>query len=360
MNRKLTREKWTSSDKLSYVRYPDEEVAPGRLSVFHVVYNMHGEEMPWILLPDLIPLNLNTDFIVIGTSECSRTIAKSFMNSDKSEWEKQCSLHLNGNYTLITSECLVAMHIMVFARNKLVPYIGNVVTDTLSLGVGNILGNKGAVFVSLDFLREGLVPIQLKFVQVHLDAHMHNAGRRANQLEKILLKLEGEVVGSIHSGVIFLGGDFNFRIHHLTRGEFDRMYSLGMREELLANDEGLEMSKMFGMKEGLLLFKPTYKFGTVTGENQESVMVYDRQRIPAWTDRVFVKSICSSEGSAERVQVMNMFYDCNSSIKISDHLPVVSQFEITIPSARAKPVKPSVTEETEIGDQNDTRACSIS
>lgn len=61
-------------------------------------------------------------------------------------------------------------------------------------------------------------------------------------------------------------------------------------------------------------FAPTYKYVNKTDE-------FDmRKRTPAWCDRVLYK--CRTNNLAQ------LSYDSNNNIKISDHRPVFSQFEV--------------------------------
>ena len=67
-------------------------------------------------------------------------------------------------------------------------------------------------------------------------------------------------------------------------------------------------------KEGIIEFAPTYKYVNKTDDFDT------RKRNPAWWDRVLYKW--------RNENLTQASYDSNNNIKISDHRPVFSQFEI--------------------------------
>lgn len=67
-------------------------------------------------------------------------------------------------------------------------------------------------------------------------------------------------------------------------------------------------------QEGQLNFPPTYKMKP----HEDS---YDGKRIPGWTDRIFYHS---RKGDTRQLD-----YTSDTSIKGSDHRPVLSQFTTT-------------------------------
>lgn len=48
---------------------------------------------------------------------------------------------------MINSISLAASHMIVICRTKLAPYLSEISNDTLAMGVGDILSNKGSVCI---------------------------------------------------------------------------------------------------------------------------------------------------------------------------------------------------------------------
>lgn len=67
---------------------------------------------------------------------------------------------------LVHSASMVALHLAVFIKQKYVPYITNVGSESLPLGFGGNLGSKGAVSVNFD-----LGGMRMLFINCHLEAH---------------------------------------------------------------------------------------------------------------------------------------------------------------------------------------------
>jgi len=76
------------------------------------------------------------------------------------------------------------------------------------------------------------------------------------------------------------------------------------------------------MREGKIRFAPTYKY-------EVGSYVFDqskKKRAPSWTDRVLYKC---NKGEDTIVQIS---YDSNNLVTLSDHRPVFSQFLVTLDS----------------------------
>ena len=52
---------------------------------------------------------------------------------------------LGNKFTIVSSVCLQATHLVIFAHKKLSPLISEVETDFIATGFKNMMGNKGAV-----------------------------------------------------------------------------------------------------------------------------------------------------------------------------------------------------------------------
>jgi hypothetical protein len=141
--------------------------------------------------------------------------------------------------------------------------------------------------------------------------------------------------------VVFHFGDLNFRLdlshseaHRLIRA---RQYTLLHRYDQL---ESLRTSGALfdDFLEAPLTFAPTYKFDLNTDRYDTS----DKQRIPAWTDRILWSVTCewTDDGSLSvtaeagdkerRLGVVQQSYECVSELKFSDHRAVRATFVVRI------------------------------
>ncbi|KAI8992471.1 hypothetical protein BDB01DRAFT_433977 [Pilobolus umbonatus] len=149
-----------------------------RLKIFIGTWNMYGRLLPldlsYFLTKDekksnsqSLSLDGNTShpyhLLVIGTQECERDISESLINSSKTEWEKKLSNHLGSQYKLIKTETLTAIHIAVFVWVPVAHMIKDVQSDSVKTGWANVIGNKGAVAVSVLFGNRSLL-----FITCHL------------------------------------------------------------------------------------------------------------------------------------------------------------------------------------------------
>ncbi len=127
---------------------------------------------------------------------------------------------------------------------------------------------------------------------------------------------------------IFWFGDFNYRVD--TENNFARV-KIQRKEyaDLWANDQlTLELKKgncFKGFQEGPLLFDPTYKYdnGSISYDTSE------KQRIPAWTDRILYR------GS----NIHLLEYGRGEQV-MSDHRPVKAFFSVTCYRVDPSPQQP--------------------
>lgn len=83
-------------------------------------------------------------------------------------------------FDVVASVDLVGLWIAVFAAHKIRPCISKVQVSTLSRGVGNILGNKGAVYARMDILDTSVC-----FVNAHFAAHREQVQKRNEDFHAI-------------------------------------------------------------------------------------------------------------------------------------------------------------------------------
>ncbi len=63
------------------------------------------------------------DVYVIGTEECQRSIAASFLWKSKQIWEDMVAETLGPNYTKLGSDTLMATHMVVFVSREILPLV---------------------------------------------------------------------------------------------------------------------------------------------------------------------------------------------------------------------------------------------
>uniref|UniRef100_A0A7S1IAM2 Inositol polyphosphate-related phosphatase domain-containing protein n=1 Tax=Eutreptiella gymnastica TaxID=73025 RepID=A0A7S1IAM2_9EUGL len=307
---------------------------------------------------------------VIGSEECERSIAASYMNSSKGRWEDKLIAHLGDDYTMMTSETLMAIHLIMFARCDVIKYITEVKTDSVSTGLLNgTVGNKGGVCISCMIGQTSLL-----FVNAHFAAHQNKVSERNGDFHKIATGCtlrcpkgpRPAATGGPHDDdptgggnaspkntsppasplasplsphqhklidatscfdVVFWSGDLNYRINGLRNMVDVLLKDEEYREVLLANDQlMIERKKgnvFSGFKEGHITFKPTYKYHKKDGKATEE---YDRSakaRIPAWTDRILYKT--NAPFNPDQL-VLHTYYSLETeSLRVSDHRPVVAE-----------------------------------
>eukprot|EP00884_Botryococcus_braunii_P008132 jgi/Botrbrau1/1731/Bobra.116_2s0073.1 len=83
------------------------------------------------------------------------------------EWVVLLKKELAPQYIKVASESLLGMHICVFVRSGLRHLVTNVHTSNIAVGIGNVIGNKGAVAVAVKLGGS----CRLLFVACHLAAH---------------------------------------------------------------------------------------------------------------------------------------------------------------------------------------------
>ncbi|MES1909561.1 MAG: hypothetical protein MHM6MM_002278 [Cercozoa sp. M6MM] len=123
------------------------------------------------------------DVVCVGTQECQRSIRGSFFKLSKRRWEKHLLRELRAvsyergrtddELHQVASVTLVAIHLSVFVRRSLLPFLAAVHTGTVATGAlhkphekGVKLGNKGAVYCALH-----LCGTRFLVLNSHLHAH---------------------------------------------------------------------------------------------------------------------------------------------------------------------------------------------
>eukprot|EP01065_Artemidia_motanka_P037875 TRINITY_DN46778_c0_g1_i1.p1 TRINITY_DN46778_c0_g1~~TRINITY_DN46778_c0_g1_i1.p1 ORF type:complete len:496 (+),score=152.68 TRINITY_DN46778_c0_g1_i1:65-1489(+) len=360
---------------------PDVDWKPGQaLRVWCGTWNMEGggapkKDAPGGQLSDFIPAGGGGFHILaVVTQECLRTIAKSFLQSDKSEWEDALQAHLGDGYIRTGCHTLMATHIVVFVRDDVMQFVDpcRVASAHFSTGLaGGAVGNKGGVGVSM-CIAAGEALLSVLFVGAHFHAHQGAVDARNADYDAIV---GGLPLGTQHSDpalappprslpdtvgrvagpstrpirdvtdefdLVWFMGDFNYRVDG-TRGMVDTILGrsdLGL-DILLANDQlrqQMTLAKCFrGFREGPITFPPTYKYARdkVTGLASDQYET-KKMRIPSWCDRIVFKQhadmLARSGGRDLGVQLMS--YRAVDALRLSDHRPVVAAFQVLTPKPK--------------------------
>jgi hypothetical protein len=114
--------------------------------------------------------DVHHDLYVFGSQEAERSIAKSMVVSNKdktnSSFEEYFQVNQDlGEFVIINSIALAATHMIIVCKKKYTPYISDIKNESLAVGTGDMLSNKGAVSISFK-----LGKTRLLFINCHLQA----------------------------------------------------------------------------------------------------------------------------------------------------------------------------------------------
>jgi phosphatidylinositol-bisphosphatase len=120
-------------------------------------------------------------------------------------------------------------------------------------------------------------------------------------------------------------GDLNYRLstQQLPESKLKEMAKMEKYDELLNHDQLTEQIKccnvFHGFNEGVIRFKPTYKYDPGTDEWDSS----EKARAPAWCDRILWRT--NRGGTVNVCQ-----YRSHPTLKLSDHKPVSVLLDVGI------------------------------
>ncbi|KIV78184.1 hypothetical protein, variant 2 [Exophiala sideris] len=306
---------------------------------------------PWLSARDR-----KLDIFVVGFQEIVELSPQQIMSTDPNRrimWENTVRDCLNGrnddekrpeagkedDYVLLRSGQLVGAALLVFVRSTILERIKNVEGAIKKTGMSGIAGNKGAVAIRMD-----IESTSVCFVTAHLAAGFANYEERNRDYNTITSGLRFQRNRSIEDHeIVVWAGDFNYRIglgYDKTKGLINEAVigNEKIREEALGklyeNDQ-LNIQMVVGScfnfyREGRVKFLPTYKYDIGTDQFDSS----DKQRIPAWTDRILWKVNHKGNlvqgGEVLGTQMKQLEYDSVMSLRFSDHRPVYAIFEMGI------------------------------
>lgn len=264
------------------------------------------------------------DIYAIGTQEMRTQInEKDWVAKLKSLLKK---LH-GTEYEKVSVYTLWSIRLVVLVKAEHSYKISHVQTGYVRTGIGNTLGNKGAVGISFTFANTSLC-----FINCHLTSGNEKCARR-NQNYHDILKGMGSLKQARQISAfdltyqfhhLFFFGDLNYRIDmpamKIVQQATERDYEELMKEEQLQKEK--KHGKVFvGFSEERVAFPPTYRYH----RNRRTLEDYDwikqksggrtRINVPSYCDRVLWKSYPG-------LRVSCLAYGCTNDIMTSDHSPV--------------------------------------
>ncbi|SNX84307.1 related to phosphatidylinositol phosphate phosphatase [Melanopsichium pennsylvanicum] len=299
----------------------DEYSSSRDISVFTGTYNLNGKAPGESLIPWLFPdgEDCEPDLFVIGFQEIVQLTPQQILMTDPDKiriWEAKILDTISrrpdrkSRYVLLRSEQLVGTALVILIKEELVNDVRLVEAATRKTGLKGMSGNKGGVAIRMDYNDTSLCFITAHFAAGHSAVEERNADYWT--ITRGLSFARGKTIGS-HDHVIWLG-DFNYRINLMN----DAVRSMAAREDLaglLARDQlrrSREAGEVFpAYEEGPITFAPTYKYDNGSDLYDSS----EKQRIPAWTDRILYRGTGLRQLSYSRAE-----------LRTSDHRPVYATF----------------------------------
>lgn len=301
------------------------------IKIFASTFNVNGDVShddnlrEWIF-PSKHDVDKDYDIIFIGFEEIIELTAGNMMNVKSDNfiaWEKEIKKILEElkytkeKYVSLWSWQMGGIAVLLFIKESHVSNISDIEGSVKKTGLGGMSANKGGIGISLTYAKTLLC-----FVCSHLATGFSNIDERHQDYKTIAKGILFSKRKKIkdHEGVIWLG-DFNYRIdlqnehvkNLIKAGSFQKLFEYDQLNRQMASGESFPF-----FNEMEITFPPTYKFDNNT-------KVYDtseKQRIPAWTDRI----LSMSKGETLKQEV----YDCEEDVIFSDHRPVYAIFKASV------------------------------
>ena len=177
------------NDKQSKI---DEEIGESLL-IYVLTWNLHGKFPELDEFSKILPKKTKEncaennyqksrsfDLFVINTQECLRSIGASFFNSSKEDWVNALKIYFGDEYINLVNSNLNSFHIAVFVKKEKINFFTELKTGFIKTGFLNVLGNKGAIGVSMKYQDKKML-----FVCCHLSSGQYNSYARNNDFKKI-------------------------------------------------------------------------------------------------------------------------------------------------------------------------------
>lgn len=283
----------------------------------------------------LIDSSLQADIFAIGFQEivdlnASNIVAASSDNAKLWAEELQKTISRENEYVLLTFHQLVGVCLYVYIKSVHIPFVRDVAIDSVKTGLGGATGNKGAC--AIRFVLNGS---SICFVCAHFAAGQSQVSERNADYNEITRKLSFPMGRSLKShDYVFWCGDFNYRID-MDKDELKECIRNKDIINVLKNDqlrkEQLSGNVFSDFLEGEINFDPTYKYDVFSDDYDTS----EKQRAPAWTDRVLWKKRRALTESSYMSNTNSwspgkLVYYGRSELKQSDHRPVIAIIDIEV------------------------------
>ena len=170
-----------------------EEEINESLLIYVLTWNLHGKfpelgEIEKILPKKTEENSINNcyqksrsfDLFVINTQECLRSIGASFFNSSKEDWVNALKIYFGDEYINLVNSNLNSFHIAVFVKTEKINFFTELKTGFIKTGFMNVLGNKGAIGVSMKYHDKKML-----FICCHLSSGQDKSYARNNDFKKI-------------------------------------------------------------------------------------------------------------------------------------------------------------------------------
>ena len=280
--------------------------------------------------------NKSPDIVVVAMQEIVKlNFANIVLNSNQeiiTEWTQNIISNLQKVFTKdlyspLKILNLVGIYLIVLLKEDLKKNVFLLEHNITKTGMYGTLGNKGFFTITLQIYDK-----ILSIGSGHLEAGQGKNKERIGTLIQILNKniniQEDEFISFKDTDYWIILGDLNFRIELsyedaiscIQEKNYDVLY--GMDQFNSSCEENPVLKKY--MNEKKISFDPTYKYEK---DSNEYAFDEDKVRVPAWTDRIL---FCKNKG------MKNLTYDSITSLRYSDHRPVVGAFEILCLEKKAK------------------------
>ena len=293
-----------------------------QISVFASTFNVNGTVYEGDIDSWIYPTDVKHDLVFLGLQEIVELKPGQIVNTDlrnKTQWERKIlgCLSKRDKYMTMWSGQLGGLVLLLFVKESQVKYVSNVEFTFKKTGLGGVAANKGGVAVSFKYSDTSMC-----FVSSHFAAGLSNDEERHHNYKTLVKGMKFTKNRRIpdHDVVLWVG-DFNYRINLpndqvkslILQKKWGKLLEFDQLNQQMASGESFPF---FAEQE--ILFPPTYKFDNGT-------KIYDtseKQRVPAWTDRILYKS--------RQNAIKPNGYNCVQNIIFSDHRAVYAVFEVTV------------------------------